>query len=568
MDVHKDEQSELGSVPELDKAPESEEPRQSHENKMVADSGKPLAETSAERDGAYVAVEKIHGTNVRQEYQDQRSKPEGDVDADEQETAAIKLQANFRGYHTRKVLNGRRNSKRSNSSSENSPDLFISRTATNDEATLPVREESELNAAMVKKDENIFYGTDQQKAEEEATKNQADLISSEAAYTKNDADKYDNAKKELTAEVPVSTQDPFEMLLPVRKKGPQLQDSLELLLSTRRPNAQPIAPVEPPTPVIAPKPKVLKIPGLISRISNYLPSLANTIIILVVLIPFLWAMRGLFIPSDIVTSSPSIRRSPRHSSILQEPSNPDDHNENLSMPDIPPVQEESDKDHKRSRQDRNIPPEVTEQQDDHEKSLKASKNSKVLTADREKKRRKKDLVVDKNSLNHEDVVIVDNERRKKDLVVDRNSPKHEHVVIVDNEEMIRVEKPSDKSRRRTRMRPFPGRSFGFLAMDKKIPLASRPPSPPLSPPPTTTTTTKKFSVNYLRDALKGKPDCVAPLSRASNIDEKVIQRFLNGDRTITLDTIDHLADALDLRAVFIPKDNVKSTSKKGFISLL
>lgn len=52
----------------------------------------------------------------------------------------------------------------------------------------------------------------------------------------------------------------------------------------------------------------------------------------------------------------------------------------------------------------------------------------------------------------------------------------------------------------------------------------------------------------LRDVL-GREDSLYDLAREAGVDRGVISRFVNGKRTITLETLDKLAEVLKLRLV-------------------
>ncbi len=52
----------------------------------------------------------------------------------------------------------------------------------------------------------------------------------------------------------------------------------------------------------------------------------------------------------------------------------------------------------------------------------------------------------------------------------------------------------------------------------------------------------------LREAI-AKADSAYDLAREAGVDRSVLSRFINGKRTITLDTVDRLAEVLKLRLV-------------------
>lgn len=53
----------------------------------------------------------------------------------------------------------------------------------------------------------------------------------------------------------------------------------------------------------------------------------------------------------------------------------------------------------------------------------------------------------------------------------------------------------------------------------------------------------------LRRALKARPETVYRLAKMTGVDTSIIARFLSGERSLSLDTVDRIARALKLRLV-------------------
>jgi transcriptional regulator with XRE-family HTH domain len=70
-----------------------------------------------------------------------------------------------------------------------------------------------------------------------------------------------------------------------------------------------------------------------------------------------------------------------------------------------------------------------------------------------------------------------------------------------------------------------------------------------SPRPTRATAAKHCVSYQLRELIEARGLTAYGLGQLAGVDPGVISRFLRAERTITLDTLDRLADALGLRLV-------------------
>ncbi|CAF1196875.1 unnamed protein product [Didymodactylos carnosus] len=105
-----------------------------------------------------------------------------------------------------------------------------------------------------------------------------------------------------------------------------------------------------------------------------------------------------------------------------------------------------------------------------------------------------------------------------------------------------------------------GRLFGFKIYNGKDTKTKDTPLP------------HQFTQNKVNDELRNilsRRDYLHALSKASKVDQNRIQRFLAGDRNITLDIIDRIANALDLSLIMVPKSRLmEHKDKHGFLTVV